>query len=64
VSTGRVDKITLWKYFMLLNPPPPPDLVLPSEEPGGEPEKWDPFGLDYALSKLGVKHDFQRNRDL
>jgi hypothetical protein len=39
-------------------PPPPPDPVSPSEEPSGEQEKWDPFGLDYALSKLGVEHDF------
>lgn len=39
---GLKERATLWKHFMLLNPPPPPNPV-PLEE-------WD----DYALSKLGV----------
>jgi hypothetical protein len=42
------DRASLWRLFMLLNPPPPPN-------PTTTPEKWDPYGLDYVLRKLGVR---------
>jgi hypothetical protein len=41
------DRVSLWKLFMLLNPPPPPN-------PTTTPEKWDPYDSDYVLSKLGA----------
>jgi len=41
------DRVSLWKLFMLLNPPQPLN-------PTTTPEKWDPYDSDYVFKLLRV----------